>query len=557
MPTLLSRVRFSKGILSQRTLIIHPYFFALYAGLAVLAKNFAEIGLAGLRAVIVILLSAVILTLLLNFAIKNRIRAGLTASGFVVLIFFSGHTAAILEQWLHTELSHLQSILLVCVWVLLYLAWIYWIFKRARNLELITSYLNWVSLILILFPVYQISTFYRQASASTTIITQYQQQLVLDSGISQTEMTDHSRPHRSRPDIYYIILDGYTRTDVLRDLYGYDNSWFIHALEERGFYIASSSRSNYAHTSFSIASSLNMTHISTMADFFRREGGADDPGILKGASGELISTNQVNKYLRQQGYTIVAFDSGYNATRVDEADLFIQSPEETGINGTQMIFELMLLDTTIGRLYMKMRGDEFSQLKTMFDKHRSRILFTINALPSFASQEGDYFVYAHIVSPHSPFVFGPNGEERTITDPFTLLDAHPGNDTSPGLYRDQLHYISSQVLIAIDQILAESDIPPIIILQADHSSKVYHQLNPVQDVRMKLLFPILNAYYLPGVGKEKLYTTITPVNSFRSLFNLYFDAHLPLLPDDSYVLEKVKGQWEFINACKAYQACTP
>jgi hypothetical protein len=197
-----------------------------------------------------------------------------------------------------------------------------------------------------------------------------------------------------------------------------------------------------------------------MADFFRREGGGDEPGILKGASGELISTNQVNKYLREQGYTIVAFDSGYKATRVDDPDLFIQSPEEITVTGHQMVFELMLLDTTIGRLYMKMKGDEFSQLKAMFDKHRSRILYNLNELPSFASQEGDYFVYVHIVSPHSPFVFGPNGEERTITDPFTLLDAHPGNDTSPGLYRDQLHYISNQVLIAIDRILAESDTPP-------------------------------------------------------------------------------------------------
>jgi hypothetical protein len=113
------------------------------------------------------------------------------------------------------------------------------------------------------------------------------------------------------------------------------------------------------------------------------------------------------------------------------------------------------------------------------------------------------------------------------------------------------------VLIVIDRILAESDSPPIIILQADHSSKVYNQLNPVQDVKMKLLFPILNAYYLPGVGEEKLYSTITPVNSFRLLLNLYFGTHLPLLPDDSYTLEHENGQWEFINACQAYQACVP
>jgi len=42
---------------------------------------------------------------------------------------------------------------------------------------------------------------------------------------------------------------------------------------------------------------------------------------------------------------------------------------------------------------------------------------------------------------------------------------------------------------------------------------------------------ILNAYYLPGAGTRALYPTISPVNSFRVVFNAYFDTNLPLLPD--------------------------
>jgi hypothetical protein len=40
--------------------------------------------------------------------------------------------------------------------------------------------------------------------------------------------------------------------------------------------------------------------------------------------------------------------------------------------------------------------------------------------------------------------------------------------------------------------------------------------------------------YLPGVDHRALYPTMTPVNEFRMIFNLYFGSNLPLLPDRSY-----------------------
>ncbi len=45
---------------------------------------------------------------------------------------------------------------------------------------------------------------------------------------------------------------------------------------------------------------------------------------------------------------------------------------------------------------------------------------------------------------------------------------------------------------------------------------------------------ILNAYYLPIGGKRIVYDAITPVNTFRLLFNYYFGAHFAKLPDRSY-----------------------
>jgi hypothetical protein len=39
------------------------------------------------------------------------------------------------------------------------------------------------------------------------------------------------------------------------------------------------------------------------------------------------------------------------------------------------------------------------------------------------------------------------------------------------------------------------------------------------------------------VDHHALYPTMTPVNEFRMIFNLYFGANLPLLPDRSFVQE--------------------
>ena len=58
---------------------------------------------------------------------------------------------------------------------------------------------------------------------------------------------------------------------------------------------------------------------------------------------------------------------------------------------------------------------------------------------------------------------------------------------------------------------------------------------------LKQKMRILNAYYFPDGDPTKLYPSITPVNSFRTLFNMYFNAQYPLLPDKSYIFENMSG----------------
>jgi hypothetical protein len=66
----------------------------------------------------------------------------------------------------------------------------------------------------------------------------------------------------------------------------------------------------------------------------------------------------------------------------------------------------------------------------------------------------------------------------------------------------------------------------------------------------------LNAYYLPGVEKSSVPMDISPVNSFRFIFNTYFKSNLELLPNRQYFSTSAQ-LFEFIEVTgKTQESCT-
>ena len=535
----------------KRTYIFHPFLFTIYAILAPLARNIDEVGLLAIRTMVISILWVIVLSILLRKIVKNREKAGLLLSGLVVLFFSYGRVDALVTK---NNSSGALSVILVLVFMAVFGLWVYWVMKKMSSISTLTNYLNVVGLLLIVFPIYRILTYSRHLTQYEPLAVEYQQQILQESGVAELNAGDRL-PDQIQPDIYYIILDGYTRADVLEELFRYDNSEFIHALEARGFYVASQSRSNYRDTVYSISSSLNMSQVNTLPDFLRPNMEVEDEGVLQDVLATLVKQNRVRSFLAEQGYFFVNFDSSYDRISIPTADHFEKSPI-IGMFNPMAAFDLMVLNTTLGKAYFRFRGPENGPLQSFFDEHRTRILYTLDNLDKYADQDGAYFIYAHIINPHAPYIFGPNGEERQSGDPFTLLDNMNGQDWSPDLYRDQVIFISNQILSVIDEILAKSDTKPIILIQADHSNRAYKVVEYSDDLAMKSSFPILNAYLLPGFEKNSpVYPTITPVNSFRLVFNTYFGTHLKMLGDISYMLEKRQGQYIFVDACQTYQAC--
>ena len=233
---------------------------------------------------------------------------------------------------------------------------------------------------------------------------------------------------------------------------------------------------------------------------------------------ESILHSTVRYELENAGYKTVAFASGFAFTEITTADVYL-SPSAVWSPLTE--FEILLLRTTPLRHLEDLGLVNLEQIDGQ--RYRDRTELDLNSMKMLAHMAGPKFVFIHMVIPHPPFVFAPDGSP---TDPSLFMDANGiySQDNYYKGYRNQVAYIDTQMEKAVTALLADSATPPIIIIQGDHAP--WLQTGSDQ-------FKILNAYYLPGYN-NLLYPTISPVNTFRLIFGTYLGADYPLLEDISY-----------------------
>jgi len=320
------------------------------------------------------------------------------------------------------------------------------------------------------------------------------------------------------PDIYYILLDGYARASVLESFWDFDNKEFLDSLRSRGFYVADKSRSNYSTTYASLASSLNMSYLDLVSDYV----GRDSENL--NALSYLIENNHVLKLLDTEGYSYIHFSSGYPMTNFNKnADVSFRK----GLDR----FSLFLLNSTMLRPVF----DPTSPWRVGFSKNdevRKNVLFTLDTLKSFQAEkeaEKPWFVFAHIVSPHHPYVFDSEGNP---------IDSRAEYSSQEGMesYKEQLIFINSQVEEIVDAILKQSETPPIIILQSDHGAYP-GTVSETDKLSRYYRFHNLTAVYTVDNSEYRFYDTITPVNIFRVILSGLFATDLPLLEDRLFTTE--------------------
>ena len=517
----------------------HPFLVALYPVLALLAANISQVeAIDALRAFVVSLVLALMLLALFRLLLGDWPKAALLTSVTLVLFFSYGHVYSLLQGVLLGPVRIGRSAFLVPFWALVFLGFVAWLFRKQTRFEE-THLLNLVGLILVALPVYGV------VSYSVQSIRARNSQKVEQPAALQTHFSGPA------PDVYYIVLDMHARTDVLRAFYGYDNSWFTEALRQRGFYIADESTSNYSSTLQSIASSLNMEYVNNLEDQYGADSNNREP------LGLLLRQNQVFRSFQQAGYQLGAFQTDDFYTEFRDLDHYLRpSPRdvrEFQNPWTLNPFEGQLVHSSALRLLYDTRlvPEEIVQaetLETPYDLHRLTVLYALEHLPDFAHMDGSFFVFAHIVSPHPPYVFDREGGRLPHNRPYSL--SAPGRQDGGAqvakMYADQVDFIDHEVLKSIDRILARSDTPPIILLQGDHGPVSYYGEEEVRKSNMWEQHAILNAYYFPDGDYSRLYPSISPVNSFRALFNTYFGGSYELLADKNYFLMHARP-YDFVD----------
>ena len=324
------------------------------------------------------------------------------------------------------------------------------------------------------------------------------------------------------PDIYYILPDQYARSDVLKEYFNYDGKEFAAFLDKKGFAIAENSRSNYAITIFSLAATLNMNYIDDLITLPNEDSADFDPLIEK------IKNNEVKKFVESKGYRYIYLSS----------DALVVGAKDTGddvIESNLDTYMRQALKTTALRPF----GGRYGLREKNINKWaRDSILSTFDQLSKIPTSnlKGPKFVFAHIMAPHGPYVFGRNGEETKLSFVKSMT-----YQEDMAAFLDQSIYVSKKISEITDQIITKSKNPPIIIIQSDHG----HYLDPrlvSDELRRNIRTKNFSAFYLPGQAKETLPGDITTVNTFRFIFDRYFGTKLGLLENRSYIYN---GQYPF------------
>jgi hypothetical protein len=491
---------------SKLNLILHPILFAIFPVLALLAFNAHEIEPGdGLRALVLTGLLGIAVWGLTRFFFQDRQQAALAATGLLVLFFSYGHIYDLIPTLSGVGAQLGRHRFLGPVWLLLLLALLAWLRRGPRDLGRGNRGLNLAAVLLVASSLFQI------VWAESQDLVGRQRQETLPPSLAALQPPETG----AAPDIYYIVLDGYSRADLLLEQYDLDITSYLQRMGELGFYYAECGQSNYAQTKLSLSSALNMDYIE---NFFPGE----DPDAKSSFGLEpYLINSRVRQSLELLGYTTIAFETGFTWSELEKAEVYL-SPQSQDNDGTFRIpgpnkFELVVLDSTLMRLI----GDAGIGMARLFGTplaepdlvHRERVLFVLDQLVNLPDGDRPRFVFAHIVSPHDPYVFAADG-------------AYPSQEASQKeLYAQQTLYLNARITEIAAEILSQSERPPIIIIQSDHGTGVSYPADRMHN---------LGLYYLPDGGQTWLYPRITPVNSFRIILNHYFGAELPLLDDQSF-----------------------
>ena len=509
-----------------------PILFGIYFILIRYTQNLNEISKnSDLLFVFSLVLPAIALfSLIMRVIIKHNIKSILISSLAIILLFTY---LPIYDLFIDGEIvgneineddtfSHivLLSSLLVTLFVVTFV-----VVKSKNNFDKILKISFAIALTLVLVNVVEIAYY----SNSDKLFT--------DNSVETFSVNqDNLR------DVYFITLDAHASTNALKKYFNYDNSHFEDFLKEKGFFIPKLSFSNYVETKLSMASILNMDYID-----LESKSKKEQDLILK----QMVIDNAVVKNFKRNGYDIVSFDNEYYLQPSSEPNNVCNAEELRNLKFLTFVvsttpyaifknmFKSMLISILVGtsndgkddisfwRIVFPQQkmgnetsndGSSSTSLQPIIENRKC----VFDALPNVQNDfSHPMYVHAHMLVPHGPYFFDSVGN---------IVNVRISSDEQAP-YLAQLQYTNIRIMDSVEQLL-ENEPKPIIVIQSDHGFRFSVGEN---DTEIDHGFSNFAAYYFPDEElNENEFAEMTPVNTFRILFNKYFGTNYDILEHKAF-----------------------
>jgi len=472
---------------------------------------------------------------------KDKFKASIMAILTIIATFSYGQLFNIYQQLIDAAFENenrfdSDSSFLV-VLVILYITTIYLVKNKLKPSQTLRNYIALFATILLAFNLYPLIRHW-----------------ITNFGLNDTPFganieVVNEKTATEKPDIYYLVFDRYANEQVLKDIYNFNNSSFLDTLEDKGFYVASNSAANYPFTTFSLTTSLNLDYV---PEEFRNR---PESGLYYTLLKDKMENNKAVLFLKEQGYTFTNIGPWWTATKYNknaDTDLFFPTGivllnKKTDLKEHEL---LLFQDTILWPFFSKLPltmgphkvyGLTFTKGKESTSRviHRQTALHQFESLTQTTQEPGPKFVFAHLLFPHDPYVLDENCNvfQERYDDEYVV-------------YINQLKCANSKIQQTIEYILENNETEPIIIIQSDEGPypKAFRENKeldwskaPVELLHQKA--KILNAYYFPDGNYSELYESVSPVNSFRLIFDQFLGTDLGLLEDRHYFQESEKRRF--------------
>lgn len=435
---------------------------------------------------------SLILWAIFSLITKDTKKGGIISAVFVVFFFAYGHMFDWVTSVSALELRH-RHFLPITLFIAGYIGYFIAISKKPelfRNVFKISCVVVAFLLVVNIVPIIPVEL-------------QKSQMGIHQGSTSSGTASGTADSTAGYPDIYYIVLDEYASFETLETVWGYDNSEFKNFLEDRGFFVAEKSRTHSLDTLHIMASILNMEYINPDADTLERF--------------SLINDNKVMRLLSTKGYTTVAIDGikvPYGNKGSINSDYYFDPRELTTdnyIHSTYEEFWILAFENTMIKPFQFVFEPN---IRDTMDWHRISRYNEFNQITRLHDIPSPKFVYAHMMLPHTPFVFDKDGNAIDAKDEANYKDKN--------IYLGQLVFATKKTEETIETILKQypESSPPIIIIQSDHGLRYLHA-GVEEYMPENESYKVLNTFLLPDYDYQSLDDDIPPIEVLPLVIEYY------------------------------------